>query len=291
MLSTKSATAALIILFTFASLCYAKSEVISTKVDNPPIVDGNWRDPAWTRTTELVTHDKIANLDIAVKSVYTHDTVFFMVRFSDPDESRLHKPWVWNPADEMYDQGYEREDCFVIKWALEEANTDLSVHADSPYTADVWFWKAHRTDPTGYADDKIQRYSTAILPKSKKLQSKNGTPMYLQRKGDHGDSAYRSKLVVEHAGDKIPQFEYRKPSGSRADIKAKGRWDNSAWCVEFSRPLLTGHSDDIQFDTSKSYFFGVSRYEIAGREPDPKLSQPLYGSGDVSEKLYLIFNP
>ena len=287
----KIAALAFTILFALQGVCYSESKLISSKVDSPPIIDGDWQDHAWAQANELVTYDKVANLDIAIKSVYTNDRLFFMVRFSDPDESRLHKPWVWNTTEEMYETGPEREDCFVIKWAMEEATTDLSVSADKPYTADTWFWKAHRTDPTGYADDKIQRFSTTQLPKSKKLQSKNGTQMYLQRRGDQGNSAYKSKIYVDYVDKEIPQFEHRNPSESRADIKAKGVWKNNGWCVEFSRALDTGHPDDIQFDTSKTYFFGVSRYEIAGREPDAKLSQPLYGAGDVSEKLFLSFNP
>ena len=87
----------------------------------------------------------------------------------------------------------------------------------------------------------------------------------------------------------IPQFTNKKPSGSRADIKAKGVWHKGEWCIEFARSLYTGHQDEVQFELGQPYFFGVSRFEIAGRESDPKLSQPLYGAGDVSEKLWLVF--
>ena len=54
----------------------------------------------------------------------------------------------------MYDVGPDRGDCFVFKWAMDAAVNDLSVHSDHPYMADIWFWKANRTDPAGYADDK-----------------------------------------------------------------------------------------------------------------------------------------
>ena len=280
----------MIMIFFLPGMCLAETRLTSMRVDQPPTVDGKDSDSVWTKAKEIITHDNVADLDIILKSVYTDDRIFFMVRYADPDESRLHKPWTWNKGEQMYEIGREREDCFVIKWALQEDINDLSVHADRPYDADIWFWKAHRTDPVGFADDKIQRLSSSKLEKSKKIKSKSGKEMYLQRKGDSGKSAYKSQLKIEHEGDKIPQFEHRPPSDSRADVKAKGLWDNNGWCVEFSRSLVTGQLDDIQLDTSKKYFFGVSRYEIAGRDPNPKLSQPLYGTGDVSEKLVLQFS-
>ncbi len=289
-MNAKFAALTLAMVLVVHGIGYAESKLISTKVDRPPVVDGKGQDPVWEQASELVTHDKVADLDIVLKSVYTDDQIFFMVRYADPDESRLHKPWVWNETDQIYKAGPEREDVFVFKWALKEETDDLSVHADLPYDADVWFWKAHRTDPVGFADDKIQHLSATKMEKSKKIKSKSGKDMFLQRKGDQGKSAYKSKLQIENIGDKIAQFEYRSPTESRADVKAKGLWENNSWCVEFSRPLITGQPDDIQLDIAKNYLFGVSRYEIAGRKPDPKLSQPLYGSGDVSEKLVLHFN-
>ena len=279
-----------VILFAFPGLCLSESTLITTKVDSPPIVDGNWQDSVWDNAKELITHDKVAKLNISIKSVYSNEKIFFLVRFHDPNESRTHKAWKWNKQEEIYEVGPKREDCVVFKWAMDKKTSDLSIHADTPYTADVWFWKANRTDPTGYADDKIQHLSPIKLPKSRKLSSKSGNTMFLQRKGDQGKSAYKSKLYVDYVGDEIPQFEKQNPSKSRADIKAKGVWSNNQWCIEFSRPLKTYQEDDVQFEVSKKYFFGVSRYEIAGRKPDPKLSQPLYGSGDVSDKLFLVFS-
>ena len=61
------------------------------------------------------------------------------------------------------------------------------------------------------------------------------------------------------------------------------------WTIEFCRVLDTGYPDDIRFDTQKEYQFGVSRYEIARRKPDPKFSQPLYGCGNTGEDLIIVF--
>ncbi len=271
--------------------CYADQTIEAKRVDLPPVIDGKADDPAWQKANFIVTHDKIADISIKIKSVYTPTTIFFLVQFPDSDESRLHKPWIWNKAKKLYEVGPDREDSFLFKWAMSDGVTDLGVYANEPYTADIWFWKAHRTDPSGHADDKFQILSKNPLPRAKPIESVSGQKMYLKRSGDAGKSAYTSSIHIEYEGDKLPQFISRDPSGSRADIRAKGVWHNHQWYIEFSRGLETQHSDDIQFDLSKGHFFGVSRYEIAARKSDPNLSQPLYGSGDVNEKLTLILKP
>ncbi len=122
------------------------------------------------------------------------------------------------------------------------------------------------------------------------MTSRTGKRMYLFRPQDKGISCFETKLYDKYEGDRVPGYVHRIPSGSVADIKAKGLWDEGFWTIEFSRCLNTGQEDDVQFQVKKEYFFGVSRYEIAGKkEPNLKSSQPLYGCGDVGEELMLEF--
>jgi hypothetical protein len=282
-----------VLLFIFTctpNTLFAEQVLTATKVNNSPQIDGKQDDPEWEKARTLITQDEIANIDLKIKCVYTDTNINFLISYPDTDESRSHKPWTWNPQKETYEMGPQREDCFVLKWALDNRmDVDLSVRSDNPYMADIWFWKACRTDPAGFADDKIQTLSPFSLPKSKPIISKSGHTMHLQRLGDQGQPAYRSFATLEYQGPIIPQFEKQMPTGSRADIKAKGQWLDGRWTIEFARPLTTGMRDDVQFDPSKKYVFGASRFEVAGRAPQPHLTQPLYGAGDVSETLYLVF--
>lgn len=281
-----------IVLAAFSFIRESRSDQVLTaeKVAKAPVVDGKSNDPAWSRAKAIVTHDKQAGIDITLKAVYTDKRIFFLVSFPDPDESREHKCWTWDKKMKMYRQGLTREDVFVIKCNLLPVPVDLSIYSDSPYEADIWFWKACRTDPAGYADDKIQRLSPEKLPKSRPVKSKSGKTMYLQRLMDGGKAPYKTTFYTEYKGDNLPHFEPQIPSESHADIRAKGVWKNGRWTVEFGRDLITGNKDDIQFDTAAKYRFGVSRYEMAGRPPEPESTQPLYGTGDISENLTLIFS-
>ncbi|MBI3950845.1 MAG: hypothetical protein HY314_10380 [Acidobacteria bacterium] len=52
------------------------------------------------------------------------------------------------------------------------------------------------------------------------------------------------------AGDTIPGFVLRSPSGSLADVRAAGTYDRQAqqWTVILTRALVTNNPDDVQFD-------------------------------------------
>jgi len=277
---------AALFLMHFSVLADQVVEVVRSEI--APVVDGN-EDALWSQVPEVITSDSLADIDITLKALYTDDQIFFLVRFPDATESREHKTLVWNPDLELYKVGSKREDVLVLKWHMGHTSVDLSLSAEQPYKADIWYWKAHRTDHAGYADDKYQIYSHIAMPKSQPLVAKNGKIFYLARRGDQGVAAYEGQLQADYAKPEMPAFIFRKPEGSRGDVHAKGRWHEGYWTVEFSRLLSTGHADDVALDINHEYHFGVSRYEIAGRKPNPKVEQPNFGSGDITENLILHF--
>ncbi|MDD5194569.1 MAG: ethylbenzene dehydrogenase-related protein [Candidatus Omnitrophica bacterium] len=281
--------ASLLICLTMATTCFADQAIVAKKVAQAPAIDGSGADEIWAQATEYVTYDKAAKINITLKAAYTDTQIFFLVSYPDADKSDTHKTWEWDKTTQMYKSGFDREDTFVFKWNMEAHPVDLSLQSDDDYTADIWFWKACRNNLTGYADDKVDRVSSIMISKSAELKSRNGKKMYMVRKADSGMLAYNDTLYEDYKADKMPAFVNGIPTGSSADIKAKGVWAEGRWTIEFCRSLDTGNDDDVKFDTSKTYLFGVSRYEIAGREPDSRLTQPLYGCGDVSEALTLKF--
>jgi len=270
------------------SLASAAQNLIAAVTSSPPAIDGQV-DTSWDQAKPVTVHDAVADLDITLRALHDADRIYLLAEFSDPTESRQHRELVWDATTKSYIEGPTREDCLVVKWSMVSHETALSLKEDRPYRADIWFWKAHRTDHAGYADDKMQFYTTTRDKKAKLLISDSGKVFYLLRQSDEGDPAYQPKLLTQFAGDVVPKYDFVIPSGSRADVRAKGGWKDGKWVVEFSRLLDTGHSDDVQFDLQGIYAFGVSRYEIAGREPEPDSDTPLYGCGDISEVLKLSF--
>lgn len=267
----------------------AGTDLHCEKVEQPPVVDGNPSDVAWTSAQAVNVPDAVAALQHTIQCVHTDEEIFLLVSFPDETENRRHKTLMWSESESRYKVGPRREDTVVLKWNMESEIVDLSLSADIPYKADVWYWKAFRTDHHGYADDKYHVYTNEPLRKSKKLLSKTGRRFYLRRKGDDGLAAYRTRIYANNEGKEVSGYELTTPAGSRADVAAKGEWKDGVWNVEFSRRMVTGNPDDIQLDRKRSYSLGVSRYEIAGAKRNEHLEIPEFGSGDLGSLLNLIF--
>ncbi|SHJ73059.1 Ethylbenzene dehydrogenase [Malonomonas rubra DSM 5091] len=277
----------------FSAAVFAEQPVVAKRITSAPQIDGHADESFWQQIAPVTVNDVVAKIPLQLKAAHDGEHLYFLVEFPDADESRLHRALVWKPELNSYQNGPTREDSFVLKWAMSGQDADLTLSSDRPYRADVWYWKAHRTDHAGYADDKIQHYTTSRSKKSLLLLSKSGKVFYLLRNGDKGSSAYKPKLQAAYTENQVAKYDLVEPGGSRADVRAKGYWQDGRWTIEFARKLQTGNDDDLQMNLDGQYLFGVSRYEIAGRQPEPETESdvPLFGSGEVGELLRLSFQP
>ncbi|MFH1217673.1 MAG: ethylbenzene dehydrogenase-related protein [Pseudomonadota bacterium] len=267
----------------------AAQELIAVKVGEEPVIDGRADESFWSKAKAVTSHDPVANIDITIKAAHDGKKIFLLASFPDQTENRQHRTLKWDPDMTAYVNGPEREDTLIVKWSMVTYPTTLTLHENVPYQADIWFWKAMRTDPTGFADDKMHLYKNDKMKDSIMVTSNQGNVFYIARPGDGGDAAYATILYTGFKEDRVPKYDHQQPSGSRADIKARGFWHDDIWTIEFVRPLDTGHDDDVRFTVDKKYPFAVSRYEIAGRKPEQDSEQPLYGTGEVGELLFLSF--
>jgi len=276
-------------MFFYSVSSQANPVLKSVWTDEPLQVDGRGTDDAWDKAPVLTTHDLIADIDIQIQSLYSRKNIYMLVTFADATENRLHKLMHWNETKQRYTTGVEREDIFIFKWNMLPTVLDISLSSNIPYKADIWYWKASRTDHAGYADDKMQTYKSKKSKNTRLFISKNGKYFYLSRKGDKGKPAYIHRFYSSKSTETVDKYDYVKPEGSRADVRAKGFWQDGVWTIEFQRALNTGHFDDLQFNTASSYFFGVSRYEIAGRKENKQIEQPKFGAGEVNKLIELRF--
>jgi hypothetical protein len=278
----------------FRDLVSAKRSPVDLKlscpaVDEAPVIDGVADEAAWARAKKITTLDFSSQRTVTICTVHTSETIFFLVTFPDVSPSTTHKSFGWDQQAGIYKPSNDREDMFVFKWSMQGLGTDLSLRGLRPHRADVWFWKACRTNPVGYADDKWQSYSPRKEgDDSKEVMLSSGPgSMYLLRSGDSGQSAYKEKIAIDYQGSFAPRFANRQPSGSRADVSARGCWRQGTWTVEFARKLDTGHDDDVIFTVGGKYSFIVSCYEISGDIVHAEWSQPLYRTGDGFDRIVL----
>jgi hypothetical protein len=260
---------------------------VSVPVKDVPIIDGRADEAVWNRAKAVTTLDFSSQRPITLKSVHTDDQVFFLVTFPDNAPSQTHRSWGWDTQDDIYKEMGDREDAFVFKWSMVGNNVNLGFRDPEPHRADIWYWKARRTNLSGYADDKWQGLSHQAHKEARKVSSSKHGTLYLRRVGDTGQSAYKETLVYEYQGNVVPKFYPRQPQGSRADISAKGVWHDGRWSIEFARRLNTGNRDDMLFSPGGVYLFAVSCYEMANGRVQPDWTQPLYKTGDAFDRLLL----
>ena len=281
-------TLMVMLLLGMSNMAFAEQSIVSTKVETPPVIDGDINELIWENVKPTPIKDQASGTMILLRSVYSGDKVYFSVFFNDDVENPLHKPWLWDKDKEVYETGDHREDTFVFKWNMMDKKVDLSNFSDDSYKADVWYWKANRTNPAGYADDKNQELSDSQSEKSTEVESLTGKKRFLSRHSDKGKPAYTEFKPTTFTESLIDRYPKSMPKGSRADVIAKGQWKDGNWTIEFERKLVTGHSDDVQFDLSKEYLFGVSIFSLYGKPHDPN-SPNLYGRGRISQPLLLSF--
>ncbi len=78
----------------------------------------------------------------------------------------------------------------------------------------------------------------------------------------------------------VPERILRQPDGSRGDVSHSATWSNGTWVHEFRRELVTGTSDDVQFDldVSTEYEYGIAVFDNCGRGEIPP-GHNTYGDG------------
>jgi hypothetical protein len=260
--------------------------LVSMPVTAAPTIDGHADEPFWGTAPAIITLDFSSQRPITLKSVYTTDEVFFLVSFPDEDASETHKIWMWDAKEEVYREGPEREDVFVFKWSMSGNNVNLALREAEPHRGDIWFWKACRTNPAGHADDKWQSMALEAGKDTRPVPSPKYGKLHFLRQGDVGEPPWEEKFFFEYQGERLAKNYPQQPTGSRADVRAKGVWHNGQWTIEFARKHNTGHDDDVAFAPGEVYLFGVACYAMAFDTPHDAWSQPLYRTGDTFDRLF-----
>ncbi len=227
-----------------SSAAYASDVVHARTSDKAMALDGDIGDWAGVDGTTVPLTGKGKVDAVEIKAVIHGDTIYVLASWADSSEDRLHKPYEWNEASKSYKGGKQREDRLAISFAM---SGDFSANKmdGSNFTADVWHWKASRSDPAGVAQDKMWTVSSEPFEKGKTFKTKSDKPVYLARSSDSGDRLYKPVKYDVKQDQVMPRYAVNmNPTGSIADVKAKSVWRDGRWYLELSRKLDTGHADD-----------------------------------------------
>lgn len=287
---------------TQVSLAAERLTLTAAKVKKAPtsLTDSIW-EKAKAVNISLEGKEIFEDMEVVVKtkSVYTKDSIYFLFNWKDATKSTLKGSWKydgqkWSRIKSNEDrlallfeitriEGYAKDGCSATCHNPIDEDAEIQMATPkSTQTGDLWHWKAARSDPYNYADDtwmgapgkKTGRKSDAGRGGDKKnITEDKSKPAFMQdpnKKPSAPGFILASEAVpitdysIFKAGDVLTYRMPKKPSGSRADIKAKSKYENGAWTLMLSRKLKTGHSDDVTFRTKKKYYFSMAVFDDSG---------------------------
>lgn len=302
--------AALVVMTVFLASCSKPSDpnTLQAVKGTPKSVDGSdavWsKAPALTVKTGVITGTKAPGpVEVKAQAVYSTSDVWFRLEWPDATES-VDRSWSY---DGTAWKKSGNEDRVGLYWEItsikqfpskgcaalcHNEGTDQSkwymITPDEKARADNWHWKAARSNPVGYADDK---WLGGLLEdpkdpesanhgdkkqaggdKDNRTEDKKG-PAMMQDPSKSPSAGVKFLLASEavsldqakvKASDKVPAYLLGKPDGSRGDIEARGVYKDGKWVVVLHRSLNTGHDDDVQFNTARTYPFGLAVFDNAG---------------------------
>jgi hypothetical protein len=249
------------------------AKLAAVKITRPPALDGKVDDAVWqsAKPVEVIAKGVMpktrgTSSTVTLRAAYTDTHVYLLVQWTDATKSDAgHKTWVWDAAKNAYAEDTDREDALSVAFEHTGPFTADMLSGEEA-TWDVWHWKAFRTNPQGYAMDRSHHYfKSQPTVKANKHSAKDGSDEWIARPEDVGDTVEKKQAApTESKGARVPQYLHGIPTGSAADVQAKGAWADGKWTLEFARKLNTGHADDTTFDSSRSYKLAVGVHNDTG---------------------------
>ncbi|MCB1743294.1 MAG: hypothetical protein KDK91_23160 [Gammaproteobacteria bacterium] len=265
---------------TFAGVQVGAETLITiARPASAPVLDGelgDWQSIAPIRIP-LVNSKPDGRSDVAeieLRAAVHGERVYLALRWKDASHDAEHRPFVWDDAAGRYRGSDAYEDRIAIQFGM---SGDYSADwlSGQAFTADMWHWKAHRSNSLGLVHDKRTIVSRNAIAKAYKATARDGGELYIARPSDEGTPLYSTLRHVEREADKMPRYQLaEKVSGSIADVRARGVWADGYWTVEIERALDTGHADDVRFVPGQRVAAGIAVFNATGND-DHNVSETL----------------
>jgi hypothetical protein len=256
-----------------------------------PGVDGNlseWGGAGWVKVPikpsvsaadrvklGLEAEDKnvTGSLTLQIKVGVFQDRVFLALRWPDDTADVDYKGWDWNGT--KYVESGKREDMLAVRFNM-DGEFDRSMLSGKTYKVDLWLWSAARTNPSGLAEDWMHLISTKMIEDAAEYEVNGVGTVYIKKIRDSGNQLFKTLRPPKEKGSShTPSFEMlSNPSGSVADVSARGVWKAGYWNLEFSRKLNTGNADDLSLRSGLKAAGQIAVFN-RGSSENKSISEPL----------------
>jgi hypothetical protein len=233
---------------------------------------------------------------VILQAAYDAKSIAIRLEWADTTNSNLNKAWIWDGSTftRSVDLGDRMGVLFPIgnnpqfatkgcTAACHNTETDEkkwwmgSESADQRF--DLWQWTAASTNPVGQAQDEWMGNQTDPAEMESATHSDaltSGGSLSNVNKAKDGPAFMGTDLTsnfiitgqqVAIDTSKLAKGAVIPPSilapwvGSRADVQAKGNWQDGKWVVVLLRALDTGHDDDLVLTPPKAYPLGIAVFD------------------------------
>lgn len=255
-----------------------------------PVVDGKlgeWGREGWTKLQvapavakqdrekfglEGEDRNATGTLTLELKATVAQGRLFVALRWPDDAADLEYKGWDWSGS--RYVEGRRRDDMLAMRFHI-DGEFDRSMLAGKNYRADVWLWSAARTNPAGLAEDWLHLISSKPIENAAEYEVKGVGTVYIKKIRDAGNPIYKFvRAPKDKTSERLPFFEMvPSPSGSVADVAAKGVWSSGFWNLELSRKLDTGNADDAGFKPGQKQLGQIAVFN-RGSDENKSVSEP-----------------
>ena len=253
----------------FAGIPAASAQTTLVAGSGTAVLDGDISE--WT-STPLMT-----GRNVELRAMADGEYLYVAATWADATHTVNKGAWEFDGANWV--TGAEDEDRIMFIWDLGSTGTDgascqafchSSVMRTNGGFADLWHWKAARTNPIGYLDD------TYLDPEDRHSDSGGGAyvnntdgtlPTHMASSDPNANvdflaidaaalaafdpfQALATHTVAEAVtfnaaagfttGATIPFYLLRPATGDRSSVQTAGRWNNGMWTVEFRKPYAAG---------------------------------------------------
>ncbi len=225
--------------------------------------------------------------NVEIRAAFDRTYVYMQFKWQEvangefiPAADVTKRQWVFDSTGASWSQS-GGEDRLLVSWALTNITGWASEGAKAIFDganfrtpaagefADLWEWQSTETNYSGWLADKIvgfaasgdnSAYDVGVSPAFViENPANNGNPTYMKA----GSTVYGSTYPLRsfdytlfanptngwRNGATVPGYIFFAPSGSAADVRARGTFDTGTgvWTVELSRMRKTGNGDDAAF--------------------------------------------
>jgi hypothetical protein len=244
-------------------------KVEAVKLDGAPEVDGRgleWEEvpeavaPLWP-TVKRDPDNHLGPVDLRIKAGVFEETLYLMLHWPDPLPNATHLSWVWDFTMNRYFPGTDLEDRLALRFALDDKFSACPL-AGSPQGADLWLWRAARTNPVGYALNAFHLVSASSLTDGRPWKLPDGEVRWLAIRPDQGGDDFTYTLSYDsYRGDIVPRYivnKAEKLSAIQKRIVAKGIWLEGFWTLELARAFDSEVPADVVFRPGTVFEMSVS---------------------------------